>query len=88
MTNDSKQPARKLRPRTNGGDGALINTCEVPQACDVHEIELYRKFHSMHCARREKGEHDCMGRVTLDRNGVTLQCPRCGDSRKVYANGI
>ena len=47
------------------------------------EAAVYQRIRSMHCDDELPG-HDCQGRVIIDRHGVTLSCPRCGDARRVY----
>jgi hypothetical protein len=61
----------------------LVGACYVPSVMDPTEMALYEKVRAVHCAQK-KPSHDCHGRVTLDRNGMTLQCPLCGDTRSVY----
>jgi len=56
--------------------------CHIPQALGSKEAELFRRLREAHCDAGE-ASHDCQGRVIVDRNGVTLSCPRCGDARKV-----
>jgi hypothetical protein len=56
--------------------------CRVPDRLQPQEAELYRRLREAHCDANE-ASHDCQGRVIVDRNGVTLKCPRCGDARKV-----
>lgn len=49
------------------------------------ETYAMQQIRRMHCAQ-EKGSHDCVGRVTIDPGGVTLQCARCGDCRQNNAD--
>lgn len=57
--------------------------CLMPSAMDPVEAQLYEKVRTFHCDRKAES-HACRGRVTLDRNGMTLSCPLCGDHRTVY----
>jgi hypothetical protein len=72
-----------VKPVPTTPTGAPIEICRLPQQMPSHEAELYRQVHAMHCARRETG-HQCSGRVSIDKNGITLTCPLCGDARSVY----
>lgn len=60
-----------------------VNICFVPNKLDETHTNLYRKIRALHCDRN-KESHECAGRITIDRNGVTLSCPLCGDARSVY----
>jgi hypothetical protein len=57
--------------------------CFVPKPCDAQEAELYRRILSIHCDRKAEPDHECRGAVTIRRGSITLQCPLCGDARKV-----
>ena len=59
--------------------------CSVPRKMGEKESKLFRLLHEQHCA--SDGAHICMRRITVDVNGVTMQCPLCGDARKVHDNG-
>lgn len=59
-----------------------VKMCSMPTRLDDKHSEFYRKFHTVHCD--QKKSHDCSGRITVDRNGITLSCPLCGDARSVY----
>jgi hypothetical protein len=48
------------------------------------EAELYQLLRNRHCDQRLES-HECAGRLIIDRNGITLACPLCGDARKAYA---
>lgn len=61
--------------------------CHPPKRLPAEHSDFYRKLHRAHCAHKDEPGHDCQGRLTVDRNGVTLQCPLCGDARKVYGDG-
>lgn len=57
--------------------------CFLPTRLPAEEAEIYQALRRTHCADGRDG-HDCQGRVSLDRNGITLNCPRCGDARALY----
>ena len=57
--------------------------CALPTTCSAEETELYRLLRETHCAAGRDAHH-CVGQVTIDREGITLSCPRCGDARSVY----
>lgn len=69
----------EIAPWTSGAPRG----CGMPSAMDPIEARLYERVRTIHCDRKV-ASHDCHGRVTLDRNGMTLQCPLCGDNRTVY----
>ena len=52
----------------------------VPAPIATEDATLYRLLRESHCDRRAPA-HGCAGTVTIDRAGVTLQCPLCGDAR-------
>lgn len=52
----------------------------VPGPILAEDAALYRLLRESHCDRNAAA-HLCAGRVTIDRAGVTLQCPLCGDAR-------
>lgn len=56
--------------------------CDLPRALPAKEAAIYQKLRSLHCDDKRPG-HECQGRLTIDRNGITLSCPRCGDARRV-----
>ena len=57
--------------------------CALPTTTSVKEAELYQEIRSRHCAAGRDGHH-CLGRISIDRAGITLSCPRCGDARSLY----
>lgn len=69
----------EMVPWTSGA----LRGCKMPSAMDPIEAQLYERVRTIHCDRKA-ASHDCRGRVTLDRNGMTLQCPLCGDNRTIY----
>jgi len=62
---------------------AMMKLCGMPEAMSVGEQRLYEKIRVVHCERAQVS-HECLGRMTIDRRGVTLQCPLCGDARNIY----
>lgn len=56
--------------------------CALPTTTSVKDALLYRTIHTRGCA--DGREHHCVGQITIDRLGITLSCPRCGDARSVY----
>ena len=69
------------RPIPTTPEGDAILCCGIPGQLCAAETAIYQKIREFHCARKEE-PHECSGRMTIDRNGLTLQCPRCGDSRQ------
>lgn len=61
--------------------------CNMPSVMDPLEAKLYERMRTLHCDRKA-ASHDCHGRVTLDRNGMTLQCHLCGDNRTIYRKAV
>jgi hypothetical protein len=57
--------------------------CFVPKPAPEREAEIYRRVLQVHCDRRGEPGHQCRGAVTIRQNSITLQCPLCGDARKV-----
>jgi hypothetical protein len=58
--------------------------CRVPEPMDPKMADVLQKLRKLHCAV-DKDSHECAGRLLIDRNGMTLQCPLCGDERSIYA---
>lgn len=58
-------------------------TCLVPGTMPPEDAEIYLTLRGIHCDRK-KQSHECSGRMIIDRNGLTLACPLCGDSRALY----
>lgn len=58
--------------------------CVLPTHTSVKEAELYGKIHERHCADNRPG-HLCAGKISIDRLGITLNCPRCGDHRSLFS---
>jgi hypothetical protein len=54
----------------------------IPTPIAVEDAALYRLLREAHCDRNATA-HQCAGKVTIDRAGVSLQCPLCGDARGV-----
>lgn len=66
-------------------DGVRPTICHwPPEAVPARDAAIYESIRSRvlqaHCAAK-RGPHRCCGRVTLDRDAMTLQCPLCGDLR-------
>ena len=60
----------------------IINACLMPTPIVGKEAEIYKRLRTI-CDKNRKS-HDCSGRLIIDRNGITLACPLCGDARKTY----
>ena len=61
--------------------------CFMPKPCAPEEAVLYRSILAIHCDRKNEPGHKagdgCRGAITIRRGSITLQCPLCGDARKV-----
>jgi predicted RNA-binding Zn-ribbon protein involved in translation (DUF1610 family) len=61
-----------------------INSCTMPTPCKPKEAEIYRGIRDMlirtHC--EAKRAHKCCGKITIDRDHITFNCPLCGDARQ------
>lgn len=57
--------------------------CVLPTTTSVKEAKLYSRIHERHCADNRPA-HTCVGRISIDRLGITLNCPRCGDHRSLF----
>lgn len=60
-----------------------IHICGIPQEIDAGEATIYLTLRETHCDRK-LASHECAGRLTIDKNGITLACPLCGDARAFY----
>ena len=60
-----------------------MDACFLPEPCEPEEADLYHRILAVHCHRKAEEGHACRGAVTIRRGSVTLQCPLCGDARKV-----
>lgn len=58
--------------------------CRVPEPMIAGMAIVCHRLRQVHCAKK-KTSHECSGRLIIDRNGMTLSCPLCGDERSVYA---
>lgn len=56
-------------------DGGIIS--HPPDAA------AYRAMHRSVCSKRHPSD-ECTGVISIDRKGVTLRCPACGNIRQVY----
>lgn len=54
----------------------------MPAPIAAADVPMYRLLRELHCDRNAAA-HQCAGKVTIDRDGVTVQCPLCGDARGV-----
>lgn len=66
-------------------EGARPTGCRwPPREVPASEATIYEKLRARivnaHCAAG-RGAHQCCGRITLDRQHVTLSCRLCGDAR-------
>lgn len=63
-----------------------INSCTMPTSATRSESEIYRSIRDRlikaHCADKRPA-HRCAGLITIDREHITFQCPRCGDARQL-----
>lgn len=57
--------------------------CVMPTHIPAEQAEAYQAVHEFHCADNRPG-HRCAGKVMIDRLGITLSCPRCGDHRSLF----
>ncbi len=59
--------------------------CNMPTDTDETERLIYTRMRDLlvgaHCADK-RPSHKCAGEITITRDHVTLQCPRCGDARQ------
>jgi predicted RNA-binding Zn-ribbon protein involved in translation (DUF1610 family) len=56
----------------------------MPTHVPAAEAEAYQAVHQHHCADNNRTAHSCAGKITIDRLGITLSCPRCGDHRSLF----
>lgn len=63
--------------------------CEMPRPAPADEAEVYRRMRDLliraHCADKRPA-HRCCGEITIARDHVTFQCPRCGDARQTVVD--
>jgi predicted RNA-binding Zn-ribbon protein involved in translation (DUF1610 family) len=59
--------------------------CVLPATVPQQEATIYRALRTAHCEDKHTSD-DCQGRLIIDKNGITLACPRCGDARMIYSN--
>lgn len=64
-----------------------IRVCQVPEPMPEREVPVFDKLIEVHCDAGHTSHERCVGSITIDRAGVTLQCPRCGDVRKTWPKG-
>lgn len=59
----------------------------MPHRMEPLMADVLTKLRGMHCSRK-RPSHDCSGRIVVDRNGMTLTCPLCGDERSVFGGAL
>jgi len=61
------------------------NQCLIPTPLPPNESEIYSHIRDLliktHCDA--KRGHQCCGRITIDREHITFNCPLCGDARNI-----
>lgn len=63
-------------------DAEPITACHVPKPMEPVIAKALTKIHGMLCARIDDPGHKvCVGKMTVERGAVTLNCPLCGDLR-------
>jgi hypothetical protein len=62
-----------------------INSCTMPTPAKRSESKIYRSLRDTliraHC--EAKRAHNCCGKITIDRDHITFNCPLCGDARQI-----
>lgn len=48
-------------------------------------VELAQGLRRAHCSRGSDELHECVGKTTITRDGVDLECKLCGDQREPIA---
>lgn len=75
---------RDAIPGAPSGHGGA-NLCHMPTPEEPKIATIYRQMREMlvraHCADK-RPHHRCAGAITITRDTITLNCPRCGDLRK------
>lgn len=60
------------------------NCCNMPKPASKRATKIYDSIRELmiraHCADKRPA-HKCAGAVTITRDTITLNCPRCGDAR-------
>ena len=54
----------------------------------TRRTQLYSTLHHIACDRKDAPDHECVGRLVIDRAGVTMSCALCGDSRRTYKPNV
>jgi len=61
------------------------NQCLIPTPLPPNESEIYSRIRDLliktHCDAKRR--HQCCGRITIDREHITFNCPLCGDARNI-----
>lgn len=74
--------------RDAGRGGA--NACHMPLPEEPKVAAVYAGIRTSmvkaHCADK-RPSHLCAGAITITRDTITLNCPRCGDLRKTLEGG-
>jgi hypothetical protein len=60
--------------------------CAMPKPAPIDEASVYEKIRDLmiasHCAD-QRPAHRCAGTITITRDAITFQCPRCGDAKQL-----
>lgn len=74
---------------TRAAEPFEANCCDMPKPAPRDEAEIYRSLRDRlvkaHCADRRPA-HKCAGLITIDRESITFQCPRCGDAKQTLTD--
>lgn len=75
-----------MTDRTKRAGPFEADCCEMPTPAPRQEAEIYRHIRdtlvAAHCADGRPA-HRCAGMITIDRDAITFQCPRCGDAKRI-----
>lgn len=77
----SRRVAMNLHPRAPKGSN-------VPATLPDADACAYRMLMAAHCDQGHTDPKLCVGKVTIDRNGVTTSCPICGDARATWPDDV
>lgn len=68
-----------------------INSCNMPKPMPRNDAIIWQRLCGTllkaHCDDKRPADR-CAGRISIDRKGITLNCPRCGDARQLYAQTV
>lgn len=63
------------------------NCCDMPKPASKKMAAVYQGIRDLvvtsHCADKRPA-HTCAGKITIDRDGILLQCQRCGDAKEIF----